>query len=260
MNRLKLKNIKIFNSKIKCFILFFVLILICINFFPFNHFFHSNNSSNFNNKADLKLGAWTWATLELTNPTEIDGKRFPHNSIITIEGRIYSKSDGTNKSGINVIIQVDGTDYSSFLNTTDTNGQFAIDYTIDPSLNIYNTHQIKAIPINYITNPPGGEIENPDFYTIYVNTTSYFDIISYDDPSRPKLTEEIFNVNGYLKDINDSPIPNRDVNYYWLDGPIIISQGIFSTGSSGSLQGVQIPFTSLNQLILKFDFIYPPFI
>ena len=259
MKGLKSKITRIFGSKLNYFILFLVFILIFINIIPLSLYFNYHNNSTFIKKDNLKLN-WIWATLELTNPSEVDGKRFPHNSAITIKGRIYSKADGTNKSGINVIIQVDGMDYPSFLDTTNINGQFAIDYTIDPALNVYNPHQIKAIPINYITNPPGGEIENPDFYIINVNTTSHFDINSYDDLSIPKLTEETFNVNGYLRDANDSPISNVDVNYYWLDGPIIISQGIYSTGSSGSLQDVQVPFTLLSQLTLKFDFSFPPLI
>ncbi|MFX1409278.1 MAG: hypothetical protein ACFFA6_02925 [Promethearchaeota archaeon] len=243
-------------------LLLFIIVLFIVNINLVIYLSNQNNFSIYNNKTP-KLSFFKWATLELTNPSEIDGQTFSHNSIITIEGRIYSKADGTNKSGIEVIIQVDGTDYPSFNDFTDLYGRFAIDTdldTIDPPLDVYSSHEIKAIPINYVTVPPGGYIENPDFYTININTTSYFDIDSYDDLSIPKLTEEYFRINGFLRDGNDDGISSEMVDYYWLDGFNVIDNGIFWTGASGGLSDIQVPNTLLSQLRLKLNFSNPPYI
>ncbi|MFX1315084.1 MAG: hypothetical protein ACFE9T_04420 [Promethearchaeota archaeon] len=242
-------------------LLLFFVILFIVNINLIIHLSNQNNFSIYNNKTP-ELSFFKWATLELTNPSEIDGQTFSHNSIITIEGRIYNKADETNKSGIEVIIQVDGIDDPSFNDFTDSNGRFAIDYTIDPSLDVYSSHEIKALPINYVTVPPGGYIENPDFYTININTTSYFEIISdgTDDPSIPKLTEEYFRINGFLRDGNDDGIPSEMVAYYWLDGSNIIDNGIFWSGASGGLSDIQVPNTLLSQLTLKLNFSNPPYI
>ncbi len=248
-----------FYTRKTLFLISVLIFLILINIIFITNFTYNDDKHHPVNDKNLKL-SWTWATLDLTNPLEVNNSLFTHNTDISIEGRIYSKSDGTNKSDIEVIIQIEGMNYSSYNDFTDSNGRFAIDYTIDPSLNIYSSHELKAIPINYITVPPGGVIENPEYYTIYVNTTSNFDIISYDDPTIPKLTEEYFAIDGYLKNGNGTGLSDEEVYYYWLDGFNIINQGSFWTGSSGDLLDIQVPDTLSSRLTLKLNFSNIPYI
>ncbi|MFX1418336.1 MAG: hypothetical protein ACFE9N_05385 [Promethearchaeota archaeon] len=247
------------KRKIIIFLLF-TLILFITNILPFTSLFSNEKQFSLNNNENLRISYFKWATLELTNPSEVNESRFPHNSMISIKGRIYSKSDGTNKSGIEVIIQVDSIDYPSYNDITDFNGIFTINYIIDPNLYVYSPHQIKAIPINYVTNPPGGFIENPDFYIINVNTTSYFDITSTDDPATPKLTEETFSVTGFLKFENGLGIPNKKVDYTWFDGAIIVDQDFFLTDGIGALSDIQVPITSASDLTLKLNFSEPNYV
>jgi hypothetical protein len=245
--RINKRKFNFFTLSIIFFVLFTTLLLIL----PCTQTdYNSFNDENPKNSA-------LWATLDLTNPAEINNTRFTHNSPITIKGRLYKATPPiSGKSGYTVAMEIDDVLDTRYTNITDTNGYFQISYIIDPSLDVYSSH---ILNVSVIDSTPG-EVEYHHFYIINVNTTSYFDIDSYENPSIPKLTEEFFDVNGYLRDANDSPILNRDVNYYWLDGTTIISQGIFSTGVSGSLQAVQVPSTSLSHLNLKFDFSYPPFI
>ncbi|MFX1320355.1 MAG: hypothetical protein ACFFAQ_01810 [Promethearchaeota archaeon] len=261
MNKLNSKitrKYRIFHSRKNLFLITFLTLLILINISFFTYFHYNDDKSHLLNEKEPRL-SWEWATLDLTNPLEVNNSRFTHNTDISIEGRIYSKSDGTNKSDIEVIIQVDGMNYPSYNDFTNPNGRFTIDYTIDPSLDIYSSHELKAIPINYVTIPPGGVIENPDYYTIYVNTSSDFDIVSYDDLA-PKLIEEYLVIDGYLRDGSGIGLSFEEVYYFWLDGFNVIDQGSFWTDSSGDLSDIQVPNTLLSQLTLKLNFSNVPFI
>jgi hypothetical protein len=131
---------------------------------------------------------------------------------------------------------------------------------IDPSLDIYSSHKIDVIVTDSEPGGPGSEIEYIDFYTIEVNATSYFSIVSHDDVSIPKLTEEDFNLNGFLYYDNGNGIPSVSVNYYWLSGSTIVSQGSFLTDSSGALTNLEIPNTGASYLTLKFNYSNAPYV
>jgi hypothetical protein len=205
--------------------------------------------------------SWFWATLDLTNPLAINNSRFTHYSSITVKGRLYNKiNESIDTSGVNIAIEVDDIVDMGFTNVTGPNGYFSIRYTIDPFLDVYLSHKLEVVVTDTEPGGPGSEIEYHHFYTIYTNAMSYFDIISHDDISTPKLTEEDFNLNGYLNYDNGNGIPFVNVNYYWFDGPLIISQGSFFTGASGSLTNLQVPITAASQLSLKFNFSDSPFI
>ena len=213
--------------------------------------------NSFNNK-NLKISLPLWATLSLTNPSEINGSRFTLGSTISVKGRLYNKIPPIEgKAGYIVDIEINGIVDSTYNDITDSNGYFQIDYTIDLFLDVYSSHEITVSVRNP---PPSVEVENNDFYIIDVNTTSYFDIISHDDILTPKLTEEDFNLNGYLNYDNANGIPSGSVNYYWLNGPSIISQGSFFTDGSGLLTSLQIPNTFVSQLTLKLNYSNPPYV
>ncbi len=247
-----------FNKKIFNFFTFSIIFFILfINLtFIFNLHFSQNGFISFNDE-NPKNSA-TWATLDLTNPAEINNTQFPHNSTISIKGRLYIDIPPTfpGISGYNVSIEIDDVLDIRYKNITDINGYFQINYIIDPSLDVYSSHKLN---VSVIDSTPS-EVEYPDFYIINVNTTSYFDIVSYDDPTIPKLTEEYFAIDGYLKNGNGTGLSDEEVYYYWLDGFNIINQGSFWTGSSGDLLDIQVPDTLSSQLTLKLNFSNIPYI
>ncbi|MFX1499635.1 MAG: hypothetical protein ACFFDH_01570 [Promethearchaeota archaeon] len=249
-----------FNFSHKNFYIFASILIVSIfiinSIYLFNRDFISNDylSSDNNN---LENNAPIWATLNLTNPSEINGKVFTLGSTIPIQGRLYNKILDVGKPDYEIEIVVNNINDSAFTDRTDGNGDFQIDYVIDPNLDLYSIHNISVI----ITNSTPGIYENFDYYLINVNITSYFEIISTDDPTIPKLTEEYFAINGYLRYSNGTGIPNRRVNYRWLSGPTtIISEGYFFTDPSGTLENVQVPITTVSQLTLNLSFVEAPYI
>ncbi len=242
-------------SALTIIIFFFVIISnVFISNYSYNENFHPDN------KEKPKM-SWFWATLDLTNPGEVNNSLFTHFTLIHVKGRLYDKISGLNKSGINVAIEVDDVVDMRYTDITDVNGLFDISYIIDEFLDIYTSHKIEVIVTDTEPGGPGSEIEYPHFYTIFVNASSFFDIdlVSTDDPSVAKLTEEIFNVVGNLRYDNGQGIPFVSVNYYWLDDVTIVSQGSFFTDILGSLISLQIPFTLASYLTLKFNYTNPPF-
>jgi len=232
----------------------FILLINSVLIFCGNSFYHDYNTLDNKN---LKNAAGFWATLSLTNPGEINNSRFLLDSTISIEGRLYNRiPPTTGKPGYTVAVEIDDVLDINFIDVTDGNGDFQIDYTINPSLDVYSSHKISVT----VTDSTPGNVENLDFYIIDVNTTSYFDISSHDDESIPKLTEETFSINGNLRYDNGLGIPGVFFNYYWIDGATIITQGSFLTDPLGSLADFQIPTTLSNQLTLKLNYSNPPYV
>ena len=110
-----------------------------------------------------------WATLDLTNPLGINNSRFSHNTLISIQGRLFNRITDEGKSGYNVAIEVDDVIDSNYNDITDFNGDFQIDYTIDPGLNIYLSHTIEVT----VTDSTPDTVEYRTHYMIFVNTTSF---------------------------------------------------------------------------------------
>ena len=262
MNLLKIKNLKsnhFFKRKLSALFIIILFSVIISNVFITNY--SNNENVPTNNKEKPKM-SWFWATLDLTNPGEVNNSLFTHFTSIHIKGRLYNKISGENKTGINVAIEVNDVVDMGYTDITNVNGQFDINYVIDEFLDIYTSHKIEVVVTDTEPGGPGSEIEYPHFYTINVNATSFFDIdlVSTDDPSVAKLTEETFNISGNLRYDNGQGIPFVSVNYYWLDGANIVSQGSFFTDTSGSLISLQIPITLASYLTLKFNYTNLPFV
>jgi len=258
ISKMKQKYRKFYTRK-NLFLISFLIFLILINIsFITNCLYDDDKSHSLNNK-NPKL-SWEWATLDLTNPSEVNNSWFTHNTVISIKGRVYNKAnESIDTSGLNIAIEVDYTLDGTYTDVTDSNGNFDISYIVDPLLDIYLPHRIEAKVTDSEPGGPGSEIEYHHFYTIYVNTTSSFEEVSYDDLA-PKLTEEYLVIDGYLRDGGGTGLSLEEVYYYWLDGFIIIDQGSFWTGPSGDLSDIQVPNTLLSQLTLKLNFSNVPFI
>ncbi len=196
-----------------------------------------------------------WATLDLINPVGINNSRFTHDTLISIQGRLFNRipPGGEGKPGYTVAIEVDDIVYSSFYDVTDLNGYFQIDYIIDPSLNIYSSHKIEATVID----PTPDSVEYRTHYIIYVNTTSYFDVNA---PFSAKLIGEFFDFDfdDYLRYFDDSGIPSSLINYYWYDGPVIVDNSFVFTDGSGLIDPIYIPDIGIADLDLRLTFESPP--
>jgi len=256
MKKYKIPTYFIKHSKVLGILIIFLVFLISVNSIT-NFILNTNNS-----KPDYRPKmSWFWATLDLTNPSEVNNTRFYHNSPISVKGRLYNVfNESIDTSGVNVAIEVDDIVDMGHTNVTGINGYFTIRYTIDPNLYVYSSHKIEVRVTDSEPGGSGSEIKYHHFYTIDVNATSYFDILSHDDPSTPKLTEEYFNLDGYLNYDNGNGISSETVNYYWLDGSTIISQGFFDTDALGGLTNLQVPITSKSYLTLKFNYSNPPYV
>ncbi len=213
-----------------------------------------NMLTNYSNSVqdDRVKSSGIWATLDLTNPIGINNSRFTHNSIINVQGRLFNRIFDTGKVGYTIAIEIDDIVYSSITGVTDFNGAFQIDYTIDPSLDIYSFHKIEA----FVLSPPDN-VEYRTYYTIFVNTTSYFDVNA---PSDAKLICEFFDFDAddYLRYLDGTGIPFSSINYFWYDGAFIVDNNIVSTDFTGLIQPIPIPNIGIADLDLKLTFQSPP--
>jgi hypothetical protein len=213
------------------------------------------NPQNTHTKDQNIKSSGIWATLDLINPVGINNSRFTHDTLISVQGRLFNRipPGGEGKPGYTVAIEVDDVVYSSFNDVTDLNGYFQIDYIIDPSLDIYSSHKIEATVIDSTPD----SVEYRTHYIIDVNTTSYFDVNA---PTSPKLLGEFFDFdfNDYLRYYDGTGIPFSLINYYWYDGAVIVDNNLVFTDGSGLIQSIYIPDFGISTLELRLTFASPP--
>ncbi|MHA2287652.1 MAG: hypothetical protein ACXABG_02575 [Promethearchaeota archaeon] len=208
------------------------------------------------NKDQNIKSAGIWATLDLTNPVGINNSRFTHDTLISIQGRLFNRipPGGEGKPGYTVAIEVDDVVDSNFNGITDLNGYFQIDYIVDPSLDIFSSHKIEA---TVIAPTPPDNVEYRTHYIIDVNTTSYFE---YNDPFNAKMLGEFFDFDfdDYLRYYDGSGIPFSLINYYWYDGSNIVDNNFVFTDGTGLIDSIFIPDFGITTLALKLNFTSPP--
>ena len=235
---------------------FKILLVICIFIlFPSLINLQSLNYQTTHNKGQNIKSSGIWATLDLINPGGINNSRFTHDTLISVQGRLFNRipPGGEGKPGYTVAIEVNDVIYSSFNDVTDLNGYFQIDYIIDPSLNIYTSHKIEATVID--TTPDS--VEYRTHYIIYVNTTSYFDV---NTPSSAKLIGEFFDFDAddYLRFYDGTGIPSSLIDYDWYDGAVIVDSNFVSTDGLGLIQPLYIPDIGITTLDLNLRYASPP--
>ena len=234
------------NKKIICIYLIFINSILFLGItFSLNLFPTSSTVPNFSPHS-----AGIWATLDL-DVAGFNGTRIPHDTLISIQGRLYNRVTGNNKSGYNVALEIDDIIDSSYNDVTDSNGRFQINYLVDVSLGLYTSHKIEATVID----PTPDTVEYRTYYEIYINITSYFDIIG--NPT-PQLGGELFNPNGYIRMADGSGIPFTSVNYQWYDGPVMIYNNYVPTDDTGLIQDIPTPDIGLDSLDLYLSFASTP--
>ncbi len=162
--------------------------------------------------------------INLTN-TEINKTQHYHNETIPIIGELFDGGGG-GLSGYEVGIEINGALNSNFNATTDSTGEFKINFTIPYSLNIYSGHEIK---VNILD--PSETVIQMNFFIIYSNATSYFDISNWS----PGIPGEDFTIPGTLRFDNQSGIPNQQIYSSWLNNSVKVKDNTpFSTNPDGS--------------------------
>ncbi|MFX0080204.1 MAG: hypothetical protein ACFE94_00470 [Candidatus Hodarchaeota archaeon] len=177
---------------------------------------------------------------------------YSHNSTLTIEGKIYKPLPPpppyTNLSNINVSIVVDGFLDTRYNATSNGLGEFQISYRIPFTLDVYATHKIE---VECIDDLGTDDIIPINFFNIFVNATSIFDITYRDD--FPKIPGEDFRVEGFLRydNLNGTGISNVQINYNWFNSTYNWASDFFLTSPSDGAftQDILIPSTVVNQSI-----------
>jgi len=227
------------------FILFISLSFITVNF--------DNIENNVNDLSYQKPdnSGYIWARLDLTNANEINKTRFTYNDTIIVKGKVYNEWIPENKAFCNVVIVIDGEQDDRYTNVTDLQGEFQINYTIDPSLNIFTSHRIEVEVFGGPPPPPDGEVEYFHHYIIYLNTTSYFDI-DPNDFNNPHLAGGYYNTPSYLNYDNTSGIPDQTINSIWKNETkdyFVPQNAPFTTNPDGSFKNIPIPDDNVSKIL-----------
>lgn len=258
MKLLKLKQTKT-RKILKMFIFFSMLLCSFLVFDPSPNFneidtkFVSLHKKS-NRYSELKPSA-VGGVLNLTNGDIVNNTRFSFNDVIPIEGN-FTTPAGDPRPNYNVSLYLNGEQLNQYNDTTDSNGNFKIDYLVSDSLNIYSQHKIEVRVLDFNL----GSVLYPDHYRIFLNTTSKFDISDWQNTNVPYLTGEFFDVVGNLEYGNNSGIAQKVVRYNWFNDASLINQAFVFTNENGEIAPVLIPETLLERLSLKLNYSNMPYV
>ena len=187
--------------------------------------------------------------INLTNYMVNNSYNF-HNDTIAIKGKVYKYLDYSEGiSSQNVSLYIDGQLQSSFKATTDSNGEFQINYIIPSNFGLYQIYKIEvnltqgSIFIN--------ESVLDNYFIFYVKANSDLELTYID--SLLKLPGEVFRVEGILR--YDYPlgagIPNAEINYFWYNSTFQWPVSSFFTGATdGSFSEIlRIPTNAYSSII-----------
>ena len=183
-----------------------------------------------------------------------------YNDTIAIKGKVYKYLDYL--EGIpdqNVSLYIDGQLQSSYKATTDSNGEFQINYTIPSNFGLYQAYKIE---VNLTQGIFINESVLDNYFIFYAKANSDLELTYID--SLLKLPGEIFRVEGILR--YDYPlgagIPNAEINYFWYNStfqwPV---NSFFTRATDGSFsENLRIPtkaYSSIINLNMSFPGDYP---
>jgi len=152
------------SSKFYCSI--FIVLIFFSNFTVLYHLSleHQNNHKNTTDKNSALKTSAIWASLNLTNANQVNGTDFYAGTSIPIKGKVFNRIILEPKPNINVSIFANGNLYLEFNDTTDSEGDFEINFTIP--LTIENNTQIEIW--GNVTDTLPGDIEYLNHYEITV--------------------------------------------------------------------------------------------
>ena len=219
------------KSIVALFLVFLVFNTFSLLFLINHNFLQHTNTEEIPNREEIKPSAIK-GFINLTSYW-IDENTYYHNSNFILEGDLNRSLEGENEEGFIVAIEINGDSDELYNDTTDIDGKFQINYTVSDALNIYSSHLIKAKVIN------GGFLCKNNF-TIYANSTSYFEAPT---PDMPFFTGETttFTPNTLLKYDNGSGISNENIEYRWTNNTNSWPFYLISTNADGSLPSLTIP-------------------
>lgn len=213
-------RIKMINRKKVSLVLFFTLFVLI------NLVFFSSINNQINNKTSESISIQNERSkdlhtssiighLNLTN-YQVNNSVYYHGDTIPLEGKIYEPVPPpppyVNLTGYNVSVSLDGSLYSEFSATSDSYGEFRIDFEIPTSINIYTSHRIK---VEVTDDLDGNEIDSINHFTIYVKAKSDLQNLNFQD--NLYLTGENIDISGALVYDNGTGIPNKTISYNWYN-------------------------------------------
>lgn len=236
------------NKTNKILILFVLISLIfIISFYSFT-LITNNNLKNYEKEDSNNIKSSSYlATLNLTNYDEINGNMYAIGDSITIKGLVYKEFPNyTLLSDIDVTLKIDNQLRAGYTNTTNGIGEFVINYVIESSLNVYQSHLVQ-VQVTDPAYPNLSDVYYPNSYSIDVNSTSYFSVSKGTTSHLPN--ENLLDLNGYLFFENGSAgIPYATIRYQWYDALSTLIGGtmITSTGPNGEIpSNIRVPSSAL---------------
>jgi hypothetical protein len=197
-----------------------------------NYYFTSKSNSLHNEKSENLYTSSVIGHLNLTN-YQVNNSVYYHGDIMPLKGKIYEPVPPpppyVNLEGLNVSVSLDGVLYSEFSATSDSYGEFHIDFEIPNTANIYTSHKIKV----EVTDDLGGnEIESISYYIINVKARSILQNLNFQD--NLYLTGESVDVSGLLVYDNGTGIPNKTLDYRWFNNTYQWDSNQLNISSDGS--------------------------
>ncbi|KKN50751.1 hypothetical protein LCGC14_0629690 [marine sediment metagenome] len=186
--------------------------------------------------------------INLTN-TNINNSYNYQNEVISIQGKVYEYLNYANGvSGQNVSLYIDGQLKSAYAATTDSNGNFQIDYTIPSTFVIYQAYKIE---VNITTGIFINESVLDNYFIFHIKQNSTLEIDYFD--FLPKIPGETFNVVGILRFDNllGAGISNVQINYIWYNATFQWSvNSFFTRATDGSFsENLRIPTNAYSSII-----------
>ncbi|MFX0179424.1 MAG: nitrous oxide reductase family maturation protein NosD [Candidatus Hodarchaeota archaeon] len=152
------------SSKFYCSI--FILLIFFSNTAILCHLYlePQNNQKRIPDKINLLKTSAIWASLNLTNAYEVNETKFYAGTSMPIKGKVFNRITGEPNPNINVSIFANGKLYNEFNDTTDSEGDFEINFIIP--LTIKSNTQIEIW--GNVTDILPGDIEYLNHYEITV--------------------------------------------------------------------------------------------
>ncbi len=209
---------------------------------------HGNRIFDVNLTNSFSISLVPYIRINLTNYMINNSYNF-NNDSIPIKGKTYEYLDYSKGVSDQIVsLYIDGQLQSSYQATTDSNGEFQINYPIPSNFNLYQAYKIE---VNVTQGAFIDESVLDNYFIFYVKANSTLEITNIDP--FPKIPGEIFRVEGILRyDYHlGSGIPSAEINYFWYNNtfqwPV---SSFFTRATDGSFsENLRIPINAYSSII-----------